>query len=67
MENVRARLVSLRALLAPLVPLVQHLPAFHRELADVLDGLDNIIADLNDALEDLESESAAEDVEIEYW
>ena len=67
MENIRARLVSLRALLAPLVQLVEHLPAFHQELADVLDGLDNIIADLNDALEDPESESAESDVEIEQW
>ena len=67
MQNVRVRLISLRELLAPLVPLVQHLTAIHRELADVLDGLDNIIADLNDALEDPESEVAESDVEIEQW
>ena len=69
MDNVISRLVSLRDLLAPLIPMVQPLipTAVHQELADVLDGLDNLIADLNDEAEDMESESAAEDVEIEYW
>ena len=69
MQNVISRLISLRELLAPLIPMVQPLipTAVHQELADVLDGLDQLIADLNDAAEDMESESAAEDAEIEYW
>ena len=67
MENLRERLVSLRALLAPLVQLVEHVPGYHRELADVLDALDNIIADIVDSLEERESETAESDVEIEQW
>ena len=69
--NVISRLTSLRRLLEDVVPVLRSLLVPTRvveEIQDVIDGIDQLMADLNDEAEDMESEAdAEEDVEIEEW